>query len=73
MEEHQYHKFVYELRQMSKSLDRIIKLLEVNDDPNRKLTEEEVKKEYYPFFQPTEFEHDGTTPTTDGNERPFPV
>ena len=73
MDESQFHSFKYDLGQINNSLEKIIELLEVKDDPNRKLTEEEVKKEYYPLFQPTEFEHDGTTPTTDGNERPVPV
>ena len=79
MDEYQYHSFKYDLRQLNKSLEKIIELLEVifkptitSVDPNRKLTEE-AKKENIPFRQPTVFEQDGTTPTTDGNERPFPV
>ena len=72
MDEHQFHSFKYDLVKVNKSLEKMIELLEVNNDPNRKLTEEEAKKEYFPFRQPTVFEQDGTAPTTD-NERPFPV
>ena len=68
MDESQFHSFKYDLRQLNKSLEKIIELLEVKDDPNRKLTEEEAKKEYFPFRQPTVFEQDGTTPTTDKEE-----
>ena len=72
MDDSQYHNFIYELGKVNYSLEKIIELLEVNNDPNQKLTEKEAKKEYFPFRQPTVFEQDGTAPTT-GNERPFPV
>lgn len=56
MQEHQYHNFIYELSKITNRLDKIIKLLEIKDDPNRKLTEEEAKKEYYPLLEPTQFD-----------------
>lgn len=46
------------IRDLSEKLDRCIELLEDKEDPNRRLTEEEARKECYPLYPPLDpFQH----------------
>ena len=72
MDESQFHSFKYDLRQLNKSLEKIIELLEVISKPTITPVEEITGPSPQPYYPP------GGTVNTDknnptGNERPVPV